>query len=206
MLTAARIEVTVQARTGDELLTYIRSDPPDVAVLDIRMPPTYTDEGLVTAHRIRELYPDTGVLVLSTYAETGYAIQLLNGGQHGVGYLLKDHVDDVATLCDALERVAAAGTVVDPLIVRRLLDRRRTSDVLSTLTAREQEVLGLMAEGRSNAGIARHLRLSTKAVEGNIAAIFRRLDLHGSSDDNRRVLAVLSWMRSEGITGPGHLP
>ena len=198
MLTAADIEVTVQARTGLELLARIRRDPPDVAILALRMPPTFTNEGLVAAQRIRAAHPGTSVLVLSTYAQTACAIELLDTGEAGLGYLLKDRVDDVATLCDALERVARKETVIDPDIVQRLFARRRTTDPLGPLSEREREVLELMAEGRSNAGISKHLHLGTKAIEGYIAAIFRRLDLHGSSDDNRRVLAVLTWLRSDG--------
>jgi DNA-binding NarL/FixJ family response regulator len=198
MLTAAGIDVTVQARTGTELLARIYRDPPDVAMLDIRMPPTFTDEGLVAAQQLRAAHPAIGVLVLSTYAEISYAVKLLSEGQAGLGYLLKDRVDDVSTLCDALERVARQETVIDPDIVRRLFARRRATNTLQKLTQRERQVLQLMAEGRSNAGIARQLHLGTKVVEAHIAAIFRRLDLHGSSDDNRRVLAVLSWLRNNG--------
>ncbi len=197
MLSAAGVEVGVQARSGDELLARVRADPPDVAILDIRMPPHFTDEGIVAAQRLKAAHPSTGVLVLSTYAETAYAVQLLGDGPAGLGYLLKDRVDDVATLCDALERVHRQETVVDPDIVRRLFAHRRTGGgPLDRLTDRERAVLGLMAEGRSNAGIARHLNLGIKAVESYIAAVFRRLDLQGSPDDNRRVMAVLTWLRS----------
>jgi DNA-binding NarL/FixJ family response regulator len=196
MLTAAGIAVCVQARTGAELMARIRHAPPGVAILDIRMPPTFTDEGLVTAQQLRAAHPEVGVLILSTYAETAYAVRLLGRGDAGVGYLLKDRVDDVATLCDAVERVARQETVIDPDIVRRLFLRRRTTSELSALTDREREVLHLMAEGRSNAGIARQLHLSTKVIESHIAAIFRRLDLYGSPDDNRRVLAVLTFLRT----------
>jgi DNA-binding NarL/FixJ family response regulator len=203
MLTAAGIEVSAQAATGDELLALIRHDPPDVAVLDIRMPPSFTDEGLATALAIRERHRVTGVLVLSTYAETNYAMRLLADGQQSVGYLVKDRVANVDTLRDALSRIADAGTVIDEDLVRRLFTRGHNVNVLAALTSRERDVLRLMAEGRSNSGIARDLHLSVKSVEGYIATIFRRFDLHGGVDDNRRVLAVLTWLRNGGSPPPG---
>jgi DNA-binding NarL/FixJ family response regulator len=196
LLNRAGIEVVIQARTGDELLARLRVEEPDVAIVDIRMPPTFTNEGLEAAQLIRERYPSVGVLVLSTYAETAYAVQLLASGQAAIGYLLKDRVDDVATLRDALSRIAQGETVIDPDIVRRLVSRQRSNDVLGGLSSRERQVLELMAEGRSNAGIARHLHLGTKTVEGYIASLFRHLDIPESSDDNRRVLVVLTWLRT----------
>jgi DNA-binding NarL/FixJ family response regulator len=196
LLRTAGVEVALEARTGDELLARMGPDLPDVVILDIRMPPTFTDEGLVTAGRIRERYARVGVLVLSTYAETAYAVQLLSTGHGAIGYLLKDRVDDVTSLLDALNRIAAGETVVDPDIVTRLFGRRSNSDVLERLAARERDVLELMAQGRSNAGIARLLHVSPKTVEKHIASLFTRLNITGGSDDNRRVLAVLTWLRS----------
>ena len=200
LLRAAGAEVVLQARTGEELIGGLDDGLVDVAILDIRMPPTYTDEGLVAASRIREEFPGVGVLVLSTYAETAYAVALLSTSTGGTGYLLKDRVDDVASLLDALERIAAGETVVDPDIVRRLLSRRRNTAVIDRLADRERDVLELMAQGRSNAGIAHALYLSTKTVEKHIANVFTHLDLVGGTDDNRRVLAVLTWLRN---TDPG---
>ena len=177
MLTAASMEVTVEARTGAELLARVRDDPPDAAILDIRMPPTFTDEGLRTAHDLREQLPSVGVLVLSTYAETSYAVRLLGDGEGGVGYLLKDRVDDVATLCDALGRVTRGEAVVDPDIVRRLFTRRRSRGVLDELTHRERLVLKLLAEGPSDAGIAgrrprgAHLRAGPESYRGRYRAL-----------------------------------
>lgn len=195
LLDAAGVEVILQTKTGDELLARMAPDPPDVAILDIRMPPTFTDEGLVTAVRIHERFPGVGVLVLSTYAETTYAVTLLQNSLEPSGYLLKDRVDDIGTLLDALERVAAGEPVVDSEIVRRLMGRRTNADTLARLAEREVAVLELMAQGRSNAGIARKLYISPKTVEKHIANIFSSLDLAGTSDDNRRVLAVLTWLR-----------
>jgi DNA-binding NarL/FixJ family response regulator len=199
LLTSAGVTVELQARTGQELLARLsRAALVDVALLDIRMPPTFTDEGLVAALAVRERHPDIGVLVLSTYAETAYAARLLESGTGGVGYLLKDRVDDVTTLLDALDRISAGETVVDPDIVRRLLARQRVGRLLDKLTEREREVLEHMALGRSNAGIARQLHLGVKTVERHIANILQRLDIVDASDDNRRVLAVLTWLRATG--------
>jgi DNA-binding NarL/FixJ family response regulator len=208
LLVTSGVEIVLDARNGDELLARLApADPPDVAVLDIRMPPTFTDEGLACALAIRHRFPGTGVLVLSTYAETAYAARLLEEAAGGIGYLLKDRVDDVGTLLDALHRIDQGETVVDPDIVRRLLERRRRSSVLEGLTVREREILEQMAQGRSNAGIARHLHLGIKTVERHIAHLLAALGISGDSDDNRRVLAVLTWLRSthtlnEGTDGP----
>jgi DNA-binding NarL/FixJ family response regulator len=197
LLTSAGVEVVLGARTGEELLARLPTmAAPDVAVLDIRMPPTFTDEGLATAIAVRERFRGIGVLVLSTYAETAYAARLLEAADGAIGYLLKDRVDDVATLLDALHRIDIGVTVVDPDIVRRLLVRRRQANVLGKITQRERDVLELMAQGRSNAGIAGELHLGVKTVERHIANLFEHLGIAGDSNANRRVLAVLTWLRS----------
>jgi DNA-binding NarL/FixJ family response regulator len=195
LLEAAGVTVTAQVPSGVELVHAVAVDPPDAVVLDLRMPPTFTDEGLVAAELLRAGHPTLGILVLSTYAEVAYAARLLETGTRHVGYLLKDRVEDSDALCDALVRVVAGESVVDPDIVRRLLGRQRTTSAVDQLTAREREVLGLMAEGRSNQRIGRDLHLSAKTVETHIAAVFTKLGLPPSSDDNRRVLAVLTWLR-----------
>jgi DNA-binding NarL/FixJ family response regulator len=196
LLGSAGVVVSAQASTPDDLLCQLARDPPDAAILDIRMPPTYTDEGLALAERLRGLHPGTGVLVLSTYAVTGYAVRLLETGTRGVGYMLKDRVDDVDALCDALARVVAGELVVDPEIVARLLARERPAAELDALTGREREVLRLMAEGRSNSGIGHRLHLSQKTVEAHVAALLSKLGLPPAAEDNRRVLAVLKWLRA----------
>ena len=201
LLESAGAEVVLQARSGDELVTRLAARGTDagtidVAIIDIRMPPTFTDEGLVAALAVREQHPSYGVLVLSTYAETSYAARLLENGARGVGYLLKDRVDDVATLLDALERLQRGETVVDPDIVHRLVQRRHKEDSLGGLGPREREVLEQIAQGRSNAGIARQLNLAVKTVERYVAGIFDRLQLEGGADDNRRVLAAITWLRA----------
>lgn len=196
LLDGAGVDVIHQARDGSEILELVARDLPDVVVLDIRMPPTFTDEGLVAARALRRAHPGLGVLVLSTYAETAYAAHLVELGERAMGYLLKDRVSDLATLLDALDRVVQGETVVDPDIVQRLLRRQRVTRSLDRLTPREREVLGLMAEGRSNAGIARTLHLQPKTIEHHIAALFAHLGLPDTSDHNRRVLAVLTWLRS----------
>jgi DNA-binding NarL/FixJ family response regulator len=201
LLTDAGAEVTVQAKTGVELLARIADAPPDVVVLDIRMPPTFTDEGLATAETVRDRHPGVAVLVLSTYAESAYAVRLLEHGAAGVGYLLKDRVDSARTLVDSLSRLQAGESVIDPDIVTRLLTRRGRS-ALDELTPREQLVLSLMAEGRSTIGIGAELGVSVKTVETQIASIFNRLDLPATVDTNRRVLAVLTWLREQPRT-PG---
>jgi DNA-binding NarL/FixJ family response regulator len=178
------------------LLAAVERDRPDVAVVDIRMPPTHTDEGLRAALELRRAYPATGVLVFSQYIETRYAARLLEGSAAGVGYLLKDRVADVAEFAGALERVAAGGTALDPEVVRQLLRASRHASGVAALTAREREVLALMAEGRSNAGIADSLVISAGAVEKHVAGIFAKLGLPPSEGDNRRVLAVLRYLRT----------
>jgi len=169
---------------------------PDVVVVDIRMPPTHTDEGLRAAIELRRDHPRTGVLVLSQYIETTYAARLLGDGAAGVGYLLKDRVADVAEFADALARVAGGGTALDPEVVSQLVRASRHADGLATLTPRERDVLALMAEGRSNAGIAAALVVSAGVVEKHVASIFGKLGLPPSEADNRRVLAVLRYLGS----------
>jgi DNA-binding NarL/FixJ family response regulator len=197
LLEAAGVTVTAQVPTGVELVRAVAVDPPDAVVLDLRMPPTFTDEGLVAAEVLRARHPALGVLVLSTYAEVTYAARLLESGTGHVGYLLKDRVEDSDALRDALARIVAGESVIDPDIVRRLLGRQRRTSAVDQLTARERDVLRLMAEGRSNARIGRELYLSPKTVETHIAALFSKLGLPQSPDDNRRVLAVLSHLRAD---------
>ncbi|GAB2821030.1 response regulator transcription factor [Actinoallomurus bryophytorum] len=187
-------EVCAAVADGEALLTAVAEHGPDVAVVDIRMPPTHTDEGLRAAIAIRRDHPATGVLVFSQYIEPRYAARLLEGGAAKVGYLLKDRVADVADFTDALTRVAEGGTALDPEVVGQLLRAGRPG--LDTLTLREREVLALMAEGRSNAGIAASLFISTGSVEKHVAGIFAKLGLPPSQGDNRRVLAVLHHLRS----------
>lgn len=195
LLTEAGVEVCYAARSGTELLTAVSADQPDAVVLDIRMPPDFSEEGLEVAEQIKQRHPQVGVLVLSTYGETAYAMRLMAIPQSGVGYLLKDRVDDVATLVEALERVAAGRPAVDPEIVAQLFRRPASHDGLDSLADREQEVLRLMAEGRSNTGIAAAMHISARTVEGYAARIFTKLSIPGDSVDNRRVLAVLAWLR-----------
>jgi DNA-binding NarL/FixJ family response regulator len=195
-------EVTVSVASGDELLAAIRgADPPEVVILDIRMPPSFTDEGIRAAHEIRGLYPGTGILVLSTYAETSYASQLLETVRTGVGYLLKDNVTDAGALMESLERVAAGETVIDPAIVRRLIGRKRKPSLTDALNERELEVLRHMAEGRSNLGIAKELFLSARTVETHVTSVFIKLGLTPSDTENNRVRAVLAFLRSAGQQG-----
>ncbi|MFD1940031.1 MULTISPECIES: response regulator transcription factor [Nonomuraea] len=196
LLEGVGVEVTGQARDVVELTTLMRGQVPDAVILDIRMPPTFTDEGLTGAAQLRAAHPQLGVLVLSTYAETAYAQRLLEIGPHGVGYLLKDRVDDAAAIRDALTRVIDGESVIDGEIVSRLFARRKAAFPLDRLTERERSVLTLMAEGRSNQAIGRQLHLGIKTVESHIAAIFAKLDLESAPDDNRRVLAVLAWIQS----------
>ena len=188
-------QVCAEAGDGDALLAAVAQHHPDVAVVDIRMPPTHTDEGLRAAIRLRQDHPGTGVLVLSQYIETRYATRLLAGDAAGVGYLLKDRVADVAEFADAVARVAAGGTALDPEVVSQLV-RSSHAEGLAALTTREREVLALMAEGRSNAGIAAALVVSASVVEKHVASIFGKLGLAPSDTDHRRVLAVLRYLES----------
>ena len=196
LLRSLGAEVTVSVASGTELLAAVRDSPPDVVMLDIRMPPTFSDEGIRTAQAIRGLHPDTGILVLSTYAETSYASQLLETVRSGVGYLLKDNVTDADALMESLERVATGETVIDPAIVRRLLGRKRKPSVMDTLNEREVAVLRHMAEGRSNLGIAKELYLSARTVETHVTSVFTKLGLTPSDTENNRVRAVLTFLRS----------
>ncbi len=184
-------EVCAAVADADALLAAVARHRPDVAVVDVRMPPTFTDEGLRAAIELRRSHPGTGVLVFSQYIETRYATRLLAAGTAGVGYLLKDRVADVAEFADALARVAAGGTALDPEVVRQLLAAGRPGQGLAALTERERAVLALMAEGRSNSAIAGALAVSAGAVEKHVASIFTKLGLPPSQGDNRRVLAVL---------------
>jgi DNA-binding NarL/FixJ family response regulator len=187
-------EVCAAVADGDALLAAAAAHRPDVAVVDVRMPPTFTDEGLRAAISLRAAQPGTGVLVFSQYVETRYASRLLADQPAGVGYLLKDRVADVAEFISALERVAAGGTALDPEVVRMLMRAGRQAGGVGALTSREREVLALMAEGRSNAGIAAELVISAGAVEKHVAAIFGKLGLPLAGSDNRRVLAVLRYL------------
>ena len=198
LLRSLGADVTASVASGVELLAAIRGGPPDVVILDIRMPPSFTDEGIRTAHEIRAGYPRVGILILSTYAETSYATELLDTVRSGVGYLLKDNVTDAGALLESLARVAAGETVVDPAIVRRLLERNRKPSVLEALNDRELEVLRHMAEGRSNLGIGKELYLSSRTVETHVTSVFTKLGLSPSDTENNRVRAVLAFLRSAG--------
>jgi DNA-binding NarL/FixJ family response regulator len=189
-------QVCAAVADGQALLAAVAEHHPDVAVVDIRMPPTHTDEGLRAALCLRRDHPKTGVLVFSQYIETRHTARLLEGDAAGVGYLLKDRVADVAEFADALARVAAGGAALDPEVVTQLLRASRHADGLASLTPREREVLALMAEGRSNAGIAAGLVISSGSVEKHVASIFGKLALPPAEGDNRRVLAVLRYLRS----------
>jgi DNA-binding NarL/FixJ family response regulator len=195
-LAAAAFNVVGQAANVPELLALVESQRPDVAIIDVRMPPTHTTEGLEAARQIRSKYPGIAILVLSQYVETRYAVDLVRDDPTGVGYLLKDRVTRVADLADAVRRVAAGGSVIDPEVVSRLLGRQRNHSPLDELTAREREILGLMAEGRSNQAIADRLVLELKTIEGHVRAIFAKLELEPAAEDHRRVLAVLAYLRS----------
>lgn len=195
LLTEAGVEVVGEAGDADQLMRLVAVERPDVAIVDIRMPPTQTDEGLVAARRIRQEWPGTAVLLLSQYLDPRYAQRLFADQPGRLGYLLKERVSDVAVLVDALQRVHEDECVLDPSIVSRLLKRRRAGDPLSHLSPREHEILALLAEGRSNQGAASALGVSERTVEASCASLFRKLGLEASSDTNRRVLAVLTWLR-----------
>jgi DNA-binding NarL/FixJ family response regulator len=197
LLEDSGFEVVGQAGDGEDLLRKVGAHKPDIAVVDVRMPPTHTDEGLRAAHRIRAEHPDTAVLVLSQYVDEAYAFELLSDSTESTGYLLKDRVADVASFTDAVRRVADGGSALDPEVVSTLLGRRRRDDPFAALTPREREVLVLMAEGRTNAAMAGALGVSERAVEKHVTAIFSKLDLPPAAADHRRVLAVLAFLRSE---------
>ena len=196
LLTEAGFDVVAHSGTAEDLLRHVAMHKPSVAVVDIRMPPTHTDEGLRAAAEIRERFPNTGVLVLSQYVEAGYAIELLADSAEGVGYLLKDRVADIDQFASAVRRVSEGGSVLDPDVVSQLIGRRRRDDPLEQLTPREREVLELMAEGRSNQAIADRLFVTLRAIEKHVTSIFTKLNLPASTDDHRRVLAVLASIRS----------
>ena len=196
LLADAGFDVVAKATDGPELLRAVRLTDPDVAIVDIKMPPTHTDEGLVAAREIRSSHPGVGVLLLSHYLESVYAMRLLDEHPERVGYLLKDRVSDIAVLADALRRIADGESVLDPTIVTRLLNRPREQSPLAELTDRERQVLELIAEGRSNQAIADRLFLSPKTIETHIRLIFQKLELSESPDSHRRVLAVLAFLRS----------
>jgi DNA-binding NarL/FixJ family response regulator len=196
LLTEAGFDVVGAASDAQELLRKVSIHGPDVAIVDVRMPPTHTDEGIRAALEIRQRYPATGVLVLSQYAEEAYAAELLADSAEGVGYLLKDRVTDVERFADAVRRVGEGGSALDPEVVAGLIGRRRAGDPLEALTPREREVLALMAEGRSNVGIARELVVTERAVEKHVGNILAKLGIPGTDTDHRRVLAVLAYLRS----------
>jgi DNA-binding NarL/FixJ family response regulator len=195
LLREAGVEVVAEAEDADALLRRISATRPDAAIVDIRMPPTHTDEGLVAAKAIRSRHPDVAVLILSSYIEPRYAMELLQEHPERVGYLLKERVFDIAVLVDALRRLGEGESVVDPTIVSRLLGRRRQSSPLDELTGREREVLELLAEGLSNRAIAGRLVVTERTVEAHVKQIFQKLDLAASPDSHRRVLAVLAYLR-----------
>ena len=197
LLRDAGIDVVAQTATADDLLLKISSYQPDVAIIDIRMPPTHTDEGLRAAEEIRRRYPDVGILILSQYVEVGIATRLLSESAAGIGYLLKDRVTNLDDFTAALRRVADGGSALDPQVVSQLLTKGRDADdPLNSLTPREHEVLTLVAEGRSNKGIGERLVITERAVQKHVTSIFMKLDLPQSDDDHRRILAVLAYVRS----------
>lgn len=195
LLTEAGFEVVAAVGDGPALIAAIEQHRPDVSIVDVRMPPAYRDEGLVAAIEARRRVPATPVLVLSQYVEETYAAELLAGGDPGIGYLLKDRVADVAEFLEAVRQVAAGGTVLDPEVVAQLLTRRRRDDRMGALTPREQEVLSLMAEGRSNRAIAAEMGVGDGAVEKHVTSIFGKLGIEPADSDHRRVLAVLAYLR-----------
>ena len=195
LLTENGVEVVAQVGDADALLVCVRDLRPDVAVVDVRMPPTHTDEGLRAAREIRSRYPETAVLVLSQHLESEYALRLVDERPERAGYLMKERVGRVEQLLDAVERVAAGECVVDRAVVDELLARRRQVDPIDELTPREREILALIAEGRSNQGICRTLWLSPKTVETHIRGAFAKLGIKEAPEDNRRVLAVLAYLR-----------
>ncbi len=197
LLGEAGVEVVALAADGEDLMRKVRAHAPDVAIVDIRMPPTHTDEGLRAARQIRSELPGVSVLVLSQYVEEDYALSLLSGGAQGVGYLLKDRVSDLAAFTDSLTRVAGGGSVLDPDVVDQMLARGRHDDPLHELSPREREVLALMAQGRTNGGIAADLVVTQRAIEKHVTSIFSKLGLAQGAEDHRRVMAVLAFLATE---------
>lgn len=196
LLEAAGAQVPTQVSSGTDLVASVRPNPPDAVIIDLRMPPTFTGEGISTAADIRASDPDIGILVLSTFAEASYASQLMDAVGYGVGYLLKDNVTDADNLISQLGRIVAGETVIDPSIVRRLLQRKRRASKIDTLNLRERDVLARMAEGRSNVGIAQDLYLSPRTVEAHVTSVFAKLGLDQTDTDNNRIRAVLAFLRS----------
>jgi len=196
LLEGSGFEVVGRAADGGQLLALVEAHRPDIVITDIRMPPDHATEGLVAAAQIRERHPDVAVLLLSQYVETTHALRLLENGAGRIGYLLKDRVSDVRDFTDAVRRVAAGGSAIDPEVVSQLLVRRRRRDLVSDLSDREREVLNLMAEGRSNVAIGASLHLSEKTVEGHVRSIFSKLNLEPAAEDHRRVLAVLTYLKA----------
>jgi len=197
LLDEAGFEVVGQASTGEELLVQVEATQPDVAIVDIRMPPTHTDEGLRAAHEIRARHPNVAILVLSQFVRPSYALELLSDGTEGLGYVLKDRVSDLDELASSVRRVAEGGSVLDPLVVQQLVSRPRSGpDPLDDLTGREREVLELMAEGRSNKAIGQQLYITEHTVEKHVKSILGKLRIPMSADDHRRVLAVLTYLNS----------
>jgi DNA-binding NarL/FixJ family response regulator len=194
MLESQGFDVVAQAGDADELTRKVGAHRPDVAIVDIRMPPTNTDDGLRAAVAIRHAHPDVGVLVLSQYIEADYALELIGADARGVGYLLKDRISDIDEFADAIRRVADGGSVLDPEVVRWMLGRQRETSALAALTPREHEVLGLLAEGCSNEGVARRIFITQRAVEKHVTAIMSKLDLPPEPEAHRRVLAVLAYL------------
>jgi DNA-binding NarL/FixJ family response regulator len=190
------MEVVGQGGDGEELLRKVKAHRPDVAIIDIRMPPSYVDEGLRAAEAIRREMPQTGVLVLSQYVEEEYVMRLMAQGTEGVGYLLKDRIADIERLLDAVKRVSQGGSVLDPEVVAHMLGRRRPSGPLDTLTPREAQTLALMAEGHTNRAIAENMHVTERAVERHVTSIFDKLDLAAGTSGHRRVLAVLTFLRA----------
>jgi DNA-binding NarL/FixJ family response regulator len=197
VLGEAGFEVVAEAGDAEELMRQVSTHKPDVAVVDIKMPPTDTDDGLRAAIEIRRRLPETGVIVLSQYLEEGYALDLVADSAEGTGYLLKDRVGDIERFADSVRRVGEGGSALDPEVVVQILGRRRRDDRMLGLTAREREVLELMAEGRSNHAIARQLVVTERAVEKHVTSIFEKLGLMPAADDHRRVLAVLTFLRCQ---------
>ncbi len=196
VLADAGFDVTGQVGDAGELIRLVVKEPPDVAVIDIRMPPGHSSEGIEAATQIRQLSPATGLLLLSQHVETHWAVRLMTEFSGGVGYLLKDRVSDLATFASDVRRVASGGSVIDPELVTRLVAKKREADPLDALTDRERTVLALMAQGRSNSGLSVELFLSVKTVEAHVRSIFTKLNLPVTTDDHRRVLAVLAFLRS----------